>query len=289
MGPRRIRRGERLRPPQKQDDGGELQWGHGEFAVENDQLDRRVRVGAGGFNGATANSPWRTRRAVDVVAPAGARFNGATANSPWRTSRMFPVLAEAYRLLQWGHGEFAVENGDCVGGKRLRELLLQWGHGEFAVENFAGRVQHPLEQIGFNGATANSPWRTPQPRGAGRPRSPRRFNGATANSPWRTAWQASARQVEGWLQWGHGEFAVENLYIDGYDESSDRASMGPRRIRRGERVGGARPLESERRASMGPRRIRRGEREATGVVSVLRKASMGPRRIRCGEPDVPVP
>ncbi len=37
--------------------------------------------------------------------------------------------------LQWGHGEFAVENNDAGEAERLREEELQWGHGEFAVEN----------------------------------------------------------------------------------------------------------------------------------------------------------
>src|SRR5947199_263329 len=109
MGPRRIRRGGR-RPPV------------------------RCRAVGWGFNGATANSPWRT------------------------TSRLTPLGPP--RRLQWGHGEFAVEEGRyrprrqpgspvvSMGPRRIRRggplacsitaavaVLLQWGHGEFAVED----------------------------------------------------------------------------------------------------------------------------------------------------------
>src|SRR2546423_595584 len=61
----------------------------------------------------------------------------------------------------------------------------------------------------FNGATANSPWMTCSSGGR---RSWRRgcFNGATANSPWMTE-DADARQAKlAELQWGHGEFAVDD-------------------------------------------------------------------------------
>src|SRR2546423_78945 len=84
-------------------------------------------------------------------------------------------------------------------------MALQWGHGEFAVEN-QGTVSAPAKQRDiFNGATANSPWRTgtstittvnallssmgPRRIRRGEPRSQRPsrggcrvFNGATANS-----------------------------------------------------------------------------------------------------------
>jgi len=61
----------------------ELQWGHGDEAVEEpphfgprpDQLRR--------FNGATAMKPWK--RTVWLHGhPAGSSFNGATAMKPWK-------------------------------------------------------------------------------------------------------------------------------------------------------------------------------------------------------------
>ncbi len=108
MGPRRIRRGERGARFSGVDCSKKLQWGHGEFAVEN------VIYGTHG--------------------------------------------AKALKL-QWGHGEFAVENPSAPKFKE-RNAMLQWGHGEFAVENGFGRLRSKMTVESFNGATANSPWRT---------------------------------------------------------------------------------------------------------------------------------
>src|SRR5581483_1215570 len=159
MGPRRIRRGEPRR------------WAS------------RRTAGSPCFNGATANSPWRTGPGRGAC-PSPPRFNGATANSPWRTLQ--------------------------INLRHTAEEALQWGHGEFAVEN----------------------------PGSGRPPPPaaRRFNGATANSPWRTPGRVDLLTESFQLQWGHGEFAVENDGVRaGAGQRLVLASMGPRRIRRGER------------------------------------------------------
>src|SRR5436305_1609725 len=61
-----------------------LQWGHGDFAVDD--------VGA-----------------VGVVSGRSSRFNGATATSPWMT--LIGVSRVSYTPgLQWGHGDFAVDD-----------------------------------------------------------------------------------------------------------------------------------------------------------------------------------
>src|SRR5438105_2887307 len=86
------------------------------------------------------------------------RFNGATAISPWRTS---------------------LSNTDLYAGCEM----LQWGHGNFAVENSATTVTIRDVERRFNGATAISPWRTGR-HNTGTAAS-RGFNGATAISPWR--------------------------------------------------------------------------------------------------------
>jgi len=118
---------------------------------------KEVPVAGGGFNAATANSPWRTSPAR-AGRRASRRFNAATANSPWRTF----TDTENNTLTLWlqcGHGEFAVENmhktgldyHDAVASMRPRRIRrgeqglgtrhrqglrrLQCGHGEFAVEN----------------------------------------------------------------------------------------------------------------------------------------------------------
>src|SRR5208337_4004776 len=90
---------------------------------------------------------------------------------------------------------------------------------------------HPARRPSFNGATAMKPWKSKTPRGSRGPRS--RFNGATAMKPWKSQppWQSvnPRRSFNGatamkpwkrvtdllgsytatWLQWGHGDEAVE--------------------------------------------------------------------------------
>jgi len=62
-----------------------LQWGHGEFAVDD------------------------------------------------KSSAPRPVAPQS---LQWGHGEFAVDDHDIFSGpKGDMKGSLQWGHGEFAVDD----------------------------------------------------------------------------------------------------------------------------------------------------------
>src|SRR5438309_113791 len=126
MGPRRIRRGEQGFAGGIEPGWHSLQWGHGEFAVENHPHRGRYRQPreppsaeaaahhSAGFNGATANSPWRTRDLTD-------RFGADKFASmgPRRIRRGEPSapnpLTPWNRTLQWGHGEFAVENVGKVG------------------------------------------------------------------------------------------------------------------------------------------------------------------------------
>src|SRR6266540_224251 len=110
-------------------------------------------------------------------------------------------------MLQCGHGEFAVENNPAqlvlaqlvVASMRPRRIR----RGERLLDR-----QTALYRLCFNAATANSPWRTGQP--GGQFDAWDSFNAATANSPWRTR--------------------------VGYTSPSGttKASMRPRRIRRGE-------------------------------------------------------
>ncbi len=232
MGPRRIRRGEHSQTDTYCGKNKNLQWGHGEFAVENATRPPRpgldlenLQWGHGEFAVENLTRPSR----------AGARwtpFNGATANSPWRTAVATDWPGQPGNL-QWGHGEFAVENHPRDIQQDARADRLQWGHGEFAVENFCLPPSHSQHAPAFNGATANSPWRTGT---GGTGHSPGcAFNGATANSPWRTM-QAFSRGSQ-----------------------EELPSMGPRRIRRGELLESCCNIGLVFRPSMGPRRIRRGE------------------------------
>src|SRR6266511_604153 len=149
------------------------------------------------------------------------------------------------------------ERGDRGVGLGGVMLWLQCGHGEFAVENYSAPWEIELNPGSFNAATANSPWRTSARwchPGAGGPASmrPRRirrgeqenlslsrtahecFNAATANSPWRTGSCAVKVGSVSPLQCGHGEFAVENSLWLTLEAEPAKASMRPRRIRRGE-------------------------------------------------------
>ena len=74
---------------------GQLQWGHGDEAVE-DGIDRIVcHAERSRFNGATAMMPWKSRcgylaqmAAMTVAYPwSSIGFNGATAMKPWKTPR----------------------------------------------------------------------------------------------------------------------------------------------------------------------------------------------------------
>src|SRR5208282_3554309 len=59
-------------------------------------------------------------------------FNGATAMKPWKRWTLATV-GGTRRLLQWGHGDEAVEES-APRGKPWPPLALQWGHGDEAVE-----------------------------------------------------------------------------------------------------------------------------------------------------------
>ena len=84
-----------------------LQWGHGDEAVE--ETSRSVcRRHAKRFNGATAMKPWK-RLDVPWSPCAGDSFNGATAMKPWKRLTHVARHGERRCVLQWGHGDEAVE------------------------------------------------------------------------------------------------------------------------------------------------------------------------------------
>jgi len=111
-------------------------------------------------------------------------------------------------MLQWGHGEFAVDDYVPV-LVRFSLDTLQWGHGEFAVDDRGQSPRCRATCSRFNGATANSPWMTALSQ-CGSLQRARCFNGATANSPWMTFLGREVGIGASRLQWGHGEFAVDD-------------------------------------------------------------------------------
>ena len=60
-------------------------------------------------------------------------------------------------VLQWGHGVYAVE-GWTAPATSTCLTSLQWGHGVYAVEGMA-MEQYMNAYNSFNGATAFTPWK----------------------------------------------------------------------------------------------------------------------------------
>ena len=109
-----------------------LQWGHGDEAVEENAIESYKLRHMVCFNGATAMKPWKRLGRLRISRESMRCFNGATAMKPWKSASLEPALHRPL-LLQWGHGDEAVE-------EHLRRYTgfnsawLQWGHGDEAVE-----------------------------------------------------------------------------------------------------------------------------------------------------------
>src|SRR5271157_5414034 len=85
-------------------------------------------------------------------------------------------------MLQWGHGDEAVEETTTAEmGWGTHEL--QWGHGDEAVEEVAAWPRKRAGRRRFNGATAMKPWK--RARHDCRDSPYKCFNGATAMKPWK--------------------------------------------------------------------------------------------------------
>src|SRR5271157_261367 len=181
----------------------QLQWGHGDGAVEEEQAHKQF-LKDGMLQWGHGDG------AVEEVLPHSIAVNDL--------------------LLQWGHGDGAVEEIRDFAPLGTR-CPLQWGHGDGAVEenpyfarlNFSSaasmgprrwsrgrdgdRGARAGQPTGFNGATAMEPWKrstltTSQDNGV-------RFNGATAMEPWKRTGSGGSATATMTLQWGHGDGAVE--------------------------------------------------------------------------------
>ena len=115
----------------------ELQWGHGDEAVEEESWlilvppARTLRWGHGD-EAVEESGNWYS------VYYGYMGFNGATAMKPWKRP-LRPTMTSSRSSLQWGHGDEAVEEHDAV---HLVCALtqLQWGHGDEAVEELHDRA-----------------------------------------------------------------------------------------------------------------------------------------------------
>src|SRR5208337_574197 len=134
-----------------------LQWGHGDGAVEESLLlvmritQRTASMGP---------RRWcRGREWTHLLCPvASNRFNGATAMVPWKRTDL-DFLIPAADLLQWGHGDGAVEEVEGV-IPTLPIVSASMGPRRWC----RGRDSQPCPDCGgtgsFNGATAMVPWKS---------------------------------------------------------------------------------------------------------------------------------
>src|SRR5258707_991025 len=138
----------------------ELQWGHGESAVENIAAVAMSPDERQGFNGATANPPGKASNRLGSHRGVWSASMGPRRIRRGKHLRPFPHQKRLFPL-QWGHGESAVENAFTLQQWQQAMTQLQWGHGESAVENPVHRPTYLQPAGGFTGATANPPWKTP--------------------------------------------------------------------------------------------------------------------------------
>ena len=237
--------------PCRQSIGLWLQWGHGGERRGNARGRRRpASPVAARFNGATAGTPWKPTGSA-TSAERRRRFNGATARTPWKPSAAVDQHGVAGSASM---GPRRGRRGNSRDGVRHDGTRLQWGHGGNAVETGVGLRRRQPDQVGFNGATAGTPWKRRRPRqrratarhASMGPRRERRgnasrirrrrpeagFNGATAGTPWKRCRRGRQRSRAG--------------RFNGATAGTPWKRRSPRRLR------------ACRCASMGPRRERRG-------------------------------
>jgi len=128
-------------------------------------------------------------------------------------------------VLQWGHGDEAVEEAELASHAPGRKRL-QWGHGDEAVEE-QRPSSSPAESPCFNGATAMKPWkRQPVFLTAGDFSLLQWGHGDEAVEEVEAVFARDRRSM---LQWGHGDEAVEESRGIEAQSHHPPASMGPRR------------------------------------------------------------
>ena len=227
-------------------------------------------------------------------------FNGATAMEPWKRIHSLAQSLEP-ALLQWGHGDGAVEETTVVPSV-VSLIELQWGHGDGAVEEFTQLSRRSAIPTSFNGATAMEPWKSSLPCAMTQAElaasmGPRRWSRGRGG----TVCGGVLNLVS--LQWGHGDGAVEEAKMSIRGTRPASASMGPRRwsrgrapstraehARSGARFNGATAMEPWKSGKqMTGRTIQRRFNGATAMEPWKRlrkpyiprtksRASMGPRR-----------
>ena len=177
-----------------------LQFGHGGEAVET------KRWGSTDLTKILAASIRPRQRAVETatlsaaVAGAGG-FNSATADRPWKPVVMTRQCREtelaSIRPRHRGRGNSGRHRH---GG--WRGDGLQFGHGTEAVETELDLTTAVARCVGFNSATAHRPWKPAATRRG--PDAQQCFNSATAQRPWKRMFACRMASLTSLLQFGHG-------------------------------------------------------------------------------------
>ena len=125
---------------------------------------------------------------------------------PWKSvdRRGFSVAAHVASM-----GPRRWSRGRDVDGLRRAALGGPASMGPRRGSRGRGRVEDGRRTPeGFNGATAMEPWKSAPGISSSRA-DDASFNGATAMEPWKSARGVADVDHDGWLQWGHGDGAVE--------------------------------------------------------------------------------
>ena len=208
-----------------------LQLGHGVAAVETSGIkaappSRALLLQLG--HGVAAVETWNGMLWCGVMPP---RFNWATASPPWRRAT---AQEQTRRCFMASIGPRRRRRGDplAVAVQRIGE------HASIGPRR--RRRGDPTPECeprppyrSFNWATASPPWRHRLLLSSREAQS--RFNWATASPPWRPGKRRRGESEDALLQLGHGVAAVETWIRPVKRPKPSRASIGPRRRRRGDR------------------------------------------------------
>ena len=140
---------------------GQLQWGHGDGAVEEDEAACTISLAV--HEASMGPRRWSRGREVasrDDGSASLTGFNGATAMEPWKSSepRLRPSVATVASMgpRRWSRGR---ADASCQ-ILQLPPNRLQWGHGDGAVEEHDAILWSAGGGRCFNGATAMEPWKS---------------------------------------------------------------------------------------------------------------------------------
>ncbi len=234
-----------------------LQWGRGCYAAETSSRRHRTARACPCFNGAAAVTPRRLgktplwsreqlrasmgprllrrgdRGRAASGRPARPRFNGAAAVTPRRPTSSSRHPSHSC-VLQWGRGCYAAETLHEIDADGRPRLTLQWGRGCYAAETCVtnssawcsmfelqwGRGCYAAETPGACRSTRLPPSTLQWGRGC--------YAAETTRC-------CSSRTYAGSLQWGRGCYAAETAaQRRAIARKREKASMGPRLLRRGD-------------------------------------------------------